>query len=57
MGPFESMDLIGIDVNLAVTESVYEQYSHEPRFAPHLIQRKMVQARLFGRKTKRGFYE
>ncbi len=56
MGPFELMDLIGIDINLAVTESVYEQFYHEPRFRPHPIQRKMVQARLLGRKTKQGFY-
>lgn len=56
MGPFELMDMIGIDVNLAVTESVYEQFFQEPRFRPHPIQRKMVQARLLGRKTKQGFY-
>ena len=56
MGPFELMDMIGIDINLAVTESVYEQFYHEPRFRPHPIQRKMVQARLLGRKTKQGFY-
>jgi 3-hydroxybutyryl-CoA dehydrogenase len=57
MGPFELMDLIGIDINLAVTESVYEQFFHEARFKPHLIQKKMVEARLLGRKTKRGFYD
>jgi len=57
MGPFELMDLIGIDINLAVTESVYEQFFHEARFKPHLIQKKMVQARMLGRKTKRGFYD
>lgn len=56
MGPFELMDLIGIDVNLAVTESVYEQFFQEPRFRPHPIQRKMVQARMLGRKTRQGFY-
>jgi 3-hydroxybutyryl-CoA dehydrogenase len=56
MGPFELMDLIGIDVNYAVTKSVYEQYFHEPRFRPHPIQRQMVDAGLLGRKTKRGFY-
>jgi 3-hydroxybutyryl-CoA dehydrogenase len=42
MGPFELMDLIGIDVNLAVTKSVYEQTFGEPRFRPHIIQQKMV---------------
>ncbi|HCV41884.1 MAG TPA: 3-hydroxybutyryl-CoA dehydrogenase [Bacteroidetes bacterium] len=56
MGPFELMDLIGIDVNYAVTKSVYEQYFHEPRFRPHPIQRQMVEAGTLGRKTKRGFY-
>ncbi len=56
MGPFELMDLIGIDVNYAVTQSVYEQFFHEPRFRPHPIQRQMVEAGTLGRKTKRGFY-
>ena len=56
MGPFELMDLIGVDVNYAVTKSVYEQYFHEPRFRPHPIQRQMVEAGALGRKTKRGFY-
>jgi 3-hydroxybutyryl-CoA dehydrogenase len=56
MGPFELMDLIGIDVNFAVTKSVYEQYFNEPRFKPHLIQRQMVEAGTLGRKTRRGFY-
>jgi len=57
MGPFELMDLIGIDVNFAVTQSVYEQSFGEPRFRPHPIQRKMVEAGLLGRKTQRGFYD
>ncbi|SRR5579884_1621475 len=56
MGPFELMDLIGIDVNLAVTESVYHQFFDEPRFRPHLIQQKMVEANRLGKKTGRGFY-
>ncbi|MBX2991442.1 MAG: 3-hydroxybutyryl-CoA dehydrogenase [Bacteroidetes bacterium] len=57
MGPFELMDLIGIDVNYAVTNSVYEQFFHEPRFRPHPIQRQMVEAGTLGRKTKKGFYQ
>jgi 3-hydroxybutyryl-CoA dehydrogenase len=57
MGPFELMDLIGIDVNLAVTESLYHQYFDEPRFRPHLVQQKMVEANRLGKKTGRGFYE
>ncbi len=56
MGPFELMDLIGIDVNFAVTQSIFEQFFNEPRFRPHPIQRQMVQAGMLGRKTKRGFY-
>jgi len=57
MGPFELMDLIGIDVNFAVTKSVYEQTFGEARFRPHVIQERMVNAGLLGRKTGRGFYD
>ena len=57
MGPFQLMDLIGIDVNLAVTQSVYDQFFGEPRFRPHLIQQKMVEANLLGKKTGKGFYD
>jgi 3-hydroxybutyryl-CoA dehydrogenase len=57
MGPFELMDLIGVDVNLAVTQSIYEQSYFEPRFRPHPLQRQMVRANRLGRKTGRGFYE
>ncbi len=56
IGPFELMDLIGIDVNYAVTQSVYRQYHQEPRFRPHSMQEKMVQAGLLGRKSGQGFY-
>ena len=56
MGPFELMDLIGIDVNYSVTCSVWEAYQKESRFAPHPLQKKMVEEKRFGRKTKRGFY-
>ena len=57
MGPFELMDLIGIDVNLAVSRSVYEAFFSDPRFRPHPIQQRMVESGLLGRKTGRGFYE
>lgn len=57
MGPFELMDLIGIDVNYSVTCSVFEAYDQEPRFAPHKLQKQMVDEKRFGRKSKRGFYK
>ncbi|WP_408099201.1 3-hydroxyacyl-CoA dehydrogenase family protein [Peredibacter sp. HCB2-198] len=57
MGPFELMDLIGIDVNYSVTCSVWEAYNKEPRFAPHKLQKQMVDEKRFGRKSKRGFYK
>ena len=57
MGPFELMDLIGLDVNFAVTQSVYHAFFEDPRYRPHPIQRRMVEAGRLGRKTGRGFYE
>jgi 3-hydroxybutyryl-CoA dehydrogenase len=57
MGPFELMDMIGIDVNYSVTKSVYEAFFYDPKYRPHPIQYKMVEAGLFGKKTGRGFYE
>jgi 3-hydroxybutyryl-CoA dehydrogenase len=57
MGPFELMDLIGNDVNFAVTSAVYQQLFFDPRYRPSLTQRRLVDANLLGRKTGRGFYE
>ena len=57
MGPFELMDLIGLDVNFSAVQSVYEQNFYEPRFRPHLIQHQMVAQNALGRKTGRGFYD
>ncbi len=57
MGPFELIDLVGSDVNFAVTQSVYEAYFHDPKYRPHPIQRRMVQSGRLGRKTGRGFYK
>lgn len=57
MGPFELMDLIGIDVNLSVTKSVYEAFFYDQKYKPSPIQQKMVDAGLLGRKTKQGFYK
>lgn len=56
MGPFELMDMIGIDVNLSVTESVYRAFFDEPRFKPHRLQKDMVNANRLGRKSNKGFY-
>ncbi len=57
MGPFELMDLIGHDVNFAVTESVWQAYFHDPRFTPSVQQRELVAAGFLGRKSGRGFYD
>ena len=56
-GPFEQMDRTGLDVVYATTRALWEGYFHEPRFRPHLILRKLVEAGYLGRKTGRGFYE
>lgn len=57
MGPFELMDLIGIDVNFSVTKSVYDAYFHDQKYKPHPIQQKLVEAGMLGKKTGRGFYK
>ncbi|MCL1681036.1 3-hydroxyacyl-CoA dehydrogenase NAD-binding domain-containing protein [Elizabethkingia miricola] len=57
MGPFELMDLIGIDVNFAVTTTVYKDYFYDPKYKPSLLQQRMAEAKLLGRKTSRGFYD
>ena len=57
MGPFELTDLIGHDVNYAVTESVFKAFYYDPRFKPSITQLKLVEAGWLGRKTGRGFYK
>jgi 3-hydroxybutyryl-CoA dehydrogenase len=56
MGPFELMDFIGNDINYKVTESVWTQFFFEPRFKPSLTQKRLFEAKLFGRKSGRGYY-
>jgi 3-hydroxybutyryl-CoA dehydrogenase len=57
MGPCELMDLIGHDVNFAVTKSVYEAFFDDPRYKPSLIQKELVDAGWLGRKSGRGFFD
>lgn len=56
MGPFELMDLIGNDINFAVTSSVFQAFFFDPRYRPSFTQQRMVEAGWLGRKTGRGFY-
>ncbi len=56
MGPFELMDLVGLDVNFAVSQSVFRSFFEEPRFRPQLLQQELVNAGRLGRKTGRGVY-
>ena len=56
MGPFELMDMIGHDVNFAVTRSVFDAYFGDKRFTPSLIQQELVFAGRLGRKSGQGFY-
>ncbi|MFJ9416846.1 3-hydroxyacyl-CoA dehydrogenase [Streptomyces sp. NPDC101227] len=57
MGPFELTDLIGQDVNEAVTHSVWTSFFQDPKFAPSLAQRRLVEAGLHGRKSGRGWFD
>ncbi len=56
MGPCELMDLIGHDVNFAVTQSVFEANFGDKRFVPSLVQRELVEGGMLGRKSGQGFY-
>jgi 3-hydroxybutyryl-CoA dehydrogenase len=57
MGPFELMDLVGVDVNFGVAKSFWEQSFHEPRWQPHPIQARTVATGRHGRKSGRGYYD
>jgi 3-hydroxybutyryl-CoA dehydrogenase len=56
MGPFELMDFIGNDVNYIVTETIWKQFFHDPKYKPSLMQKRMVEANLLGKKTGKGYY-
>lgn len=57
MGPFELMDLIGVDTNFSVTTSIYHAFHQDGKFRPSLIQQQKVDAGHHGRKSGKGFYE
>ncbi len=57
LGPFELMDLVGIDVNYSVSTSVWEQLGRPARLTPHPIQAGLKERGQLGRKTQRGFFD
>jgi 3-hydroxybutyryl-CoA dehydrogenase len=56
MGPFELMDLVGVDTGFEISKSFFEQSFYEPRWRPSPITARYVAAGLYGRKTRRGYY-
>lgn len=56
MGPLQLTDMIGQDINYAVTESVFQAFFQDPRFTPSLVQQELVAAGRLGRKSGHGFY-
>ena len=56
MGPFELLDLTGIDVSHPVMESIYNQFYNEDRYRPHPLTRQMLMGKKLGRKVGEGFY-
>ncbi len=56
MGPFELLDLTGLDVSQPVMEAIYRQYYEEPRYRPSALAAQRLAGGLLGRKSGRGFY-
>jgi 3-hydroxybutyryl-CoA dehydrogenase len=57
MGPFELMDLTGLDVTQPASALIYNQFFQEPRYRPNLIMQARFEAGVLGRKSKKGFYD
>ncbi|MDQ3191537.1 MAG: 3-hydroxyacyl-CoA dehydrogenase NAD-binding domain-containing protein [Bacteroidota bacterium] len=57
MGPFELMDFIGNDINYKVTETVFEQFFYDPRYKPSFTQKRLFEAKHFGKKSGIGYYD
>ncbi len=57
MGPFKLMDLIGMDVNFAVSQSMYDAFNKTERFKPSALQQEKVKSGNLGKKTGKGFYD
>ncbi|MGE0311586.1 MAG: 3-hydroxyacyl-CoA dehydrogenase [Lautropia sp.] len=57
LGPFELLDLTGLDVSQPVMESIYRQFYEEPRFSPSVLAAQRAAAGLYGRKSGEGFYD
>jgi 3-hydroxybutyryl-CoA dehydrogenase len=57
MGPFKLMDMIGMDINLSVTQSLYDAFNNAERFKPSNLQIEKVKKGELGKKTGKGFYK
>ena len=57
MGPFQLMDLIGVDTNFSVTTAMYDAFYQDPKFRPSRLQQQKVDAGHNGRKSGKGFYD
>ena len=56
MGPYKLMDMLGNDINFAVTSSLFESFHQDPKFRPSRIQQQKVEAGHLGKKTGKGFF-